>query len=76
MTLVGFAWNCGDEGKMMGTFRLGRADFGCFLDLQVGPTLMCYNDDLGGVTGISIHPWPSFGRVRIFMLGVTSHACI
>ena len=44
MTLVGFAWNCGDEGKMMGTFCLGRADFGCFLDLQAGPTPMCLSN--------------------------------
>jgi hypothetical protein len=35
--LVGFAWAGADERKMVGTFGMGRAGFGCFVDLQVGP---------------------------------------
>ena len=39
VTLVGFAWRHGDEGKMQETFGLGCAEFGSFSDLQVGWTL-------------------------------------
>ncbi|PSC75177.1 ADP-glucose pyrophosphorylase small subunit isoform A [Micractinium conductrix] len=34
VTLVGFAWRHGDEGKMQETFGLGCAEFGSFSDLQ------------------------------------------
>ncbi|KAK9839236.1 hypothetical protein WJX81_003150 [Elliptochloris bilobata] len=44
ITLVGFAWNGGDEGKMTGTFGLGRKDFGCFLDLQEVALALGYNN--------------------------------
>lgn len=33
--LVGFSWRNADEQKMVSTFGMGCADFGCFVDLQV-----------------------------------------
>lgn len=34
IVLLGYGWDGADEGKMQSSFRIGRADFGNYLDVQ------------------------------------------
>ncbi|GLC38549.1 hypothetical protein PLESTB_001738500 [Pleodorina starrii] len=76
--LLGFGWDSADEAKMRGTFGLGRADFGKFLDLQeVASSLGYHGFGLSRlsqqVLGLPLHKSKSISRSNWAAPQLTNH---